>query len=198
VDTSAFIGSGIAAQLFGYTGRATTIYVRCDPNQVEPVRSVLARTADPSAPQNVQVSRPTDTLAAQAATQSTLNNLIVGLGAVALFVAGVGIGNVMVIAVIERRTEIGLRRALGATRQHIATQFPTEALLLSTIGGVAGTLLGLAVTLGYAQTQHTGYGMPAYAYYGGILAAIAVGAVAGLYPAARAARLAPTQALRAT
>jgi putative ABC transport system permease protein len=184
--------------LFGYADHPTAVYVRCDPRQVEAVRAVLARTADPTAPQNVQVSRPTDTLAAQAATQSSLDNLIVALGAVALLVAGVGIGNVMVIAVIERRTEIGLRRALGATRRHIAAQFLTEALLLSTIGGVAGTLVGLAITIGYAEIQQTGFGIPGYAYYGGVLAALVVGTVSGMYPAVRAARLAPTEALRST
>jgi putative ABC transport system permease protein len=196
VDTSAFIGAPIAGQLFNYADHPTTIYVRCDPQQVESVRAVLARTADPASPQNVQVSRPTDTLAAQAATQSSLDDLIVALGAVALLVAGVGIGNVMVIAVIERRTEIGLRRSLGATRRHIGLQFLTEAVLLSTVGGAGGTLLGLAITVGYAGSQHTGFGVPSYAYYGGVLAAVAVGTVAGLYPAARAARLAPTEALR--
>jgi putative ABC transport system permease protein len=198
VDTGAFIGVDVATRLFSYADHPTTVYVRCDPNQVEAVRAVLARTADPTGPQNVQVSRPTDTLAAQAATQSSLDTLIVALGAVALLVAGVGIGNVMVIAVIERRTEIGLRRALGATRRHIGLQFLTEALLLSTTGGIGGTLLGLAITVGYAQTQHTGYGMPSYAYYGGFLAALAVGTLAGLYPAVRAARLPPTDALRST
>jgi putative ABC transport system permease protein len=198
VDASVFVGTAIARQLFNYADHPTTVYVRCDPRQVDAVRAVLARTADPASPQNVQVTRPTDTLAAQAATQSSLDTLIVALGAVALLVAGVGIGNVMVIAVIERRTEIGLRRALGATARHIAAQFLTEALLLSTIGGISGTLLGLAITVGYAQTQHTGYGVPHYAYYGGILAAITVGAIAGLYPAVRAARLAPTDALRST
>jgi putative ABC transport system permease protein len=196
IDTGAFIGTDIAARLFNYADHPTTVYVRCDPRQVEAVRAVLARTADPASPQNVSVSRPTDTLAAQAATQSSLDTLIVALGAVALLVAGVGIGNVMVIAVIERRTEIGLRRALGAARKHIAAQFLTEALLLSALGGVTGTAVGLAITLGYARIQHTGFGVPPYAYYGGVLAALMVGAAAGLYPAVRAARLAPTEALR--
>jgi putative ABC transport system permease protein len=196
IDTGAFIGTDVATRLFSYADHPTTVYVRCDPRQVEAVRAVLARSADPTGPQNVQVSRPTDTLAAQAATQSSLDTLIVALGAVALLVAGVGIGNVMVIAVIERRTEIGLRRVLGATRRHIALQFLTEALLLSALGGVTGTAVGLAITVGYAQVEHTGFGVPSYAWYGGVVAALAVGAAAGLYPALRAARLAPTEALR--
>ncbi len=198
VDSSVFIGAPVAARMFSYTKHPTTIYVRCYADQVAAVRAVLAPTADPGSPQNVLVAHPTDTLAAQAAAQASFDNLIIALGAVALLVAGVGIGNVMVIAVIERRTEIGLRRALGATARHIGLQFLTEALLLSTTGGVTGTLLGLAITLGYARSQHTGLGVPAYAYYIGVAAAAVVGAAAGLYPAARAARLAPTEALRSS
>jgi putative ABC transport system permease protein len=198
IDTSAFVGIPVAKRLLGYTDHPTSIYVRTDPAQVEDVRAVLARTADPQSPQNVQVTRPTDTLAAQAAAKSSFNSLFVGLGAVALLVGGVGIGNVMVISVLERRTEIGLRRALGATRRHIGLQFLTEALALSAIGGVAGTIVGLLVTVGYAGIRHSGLGMPSYGYYGGIVAALVIGGLAGLYPAVRAARLSPTEALRST
>ena len=102
----------------------------------------------------------------------------------------------MVISVLERRSEIGLRRALGASRRHVAAQFLTEALLLSILGGAAGTIIGSVATVAYALSQHETVQIPALALYGGIAAATLIGAVAGLYPSMRAARLSPTEALR--
>ena len=144
----------------------------------------------------MQVSRPSDALEAKAAAEGAFTSLLLGLGAVALLVGGVGIANVMVISVLERRSEIGLRRALGATRRHIGAQFITESLLLGAAGGVAGALLGAVVTGGYAATQDLPAVVPPVALAGGVGAALAIGAVAGLYPALRAARLSPTEALR--
>ena len=122
--------------------------------------------------------------------------VFLGLGAVALLVGGVGIANVMVISVLERRSEIGLRRALGATKGHVGVQFLAEALLLAVAGGLAGVVLGATVTAVYALGRGWSVVVPAPAMAGGLLAALAIGAVAGLYPALRAARLAPTEALR--
>ncbi len=144
----------------------------------------------------MQVSRPSDALAARAAAKGTFTALLLGLGAVALLVGGVGIANVMVISVLERRSEIGLRRALGATRRHISAQFLTEALLLAALGGAAGVALGALVTAGYATSQGWTVTVPALAVLGGATAALAIGGIAGLYPATRAARLSPTEALR--
>jgi putative ABC transport system permease protein len=144
----------------------------------------------------VQVSQPTDFLKAEVATKGAYNGLLLALGAVALLVGGVGIANVMVISVLERRSEIGLRRALGATRRHVAEQFLSEALLLSALGGLAGTIIGGAATAIYALSQHWSVVIPALAFYGGLGAAIVIGAIAGLYPSMRAARLSPTEALR--
>ena len=158
--------------------------------------AVLPATVNPSDPATVQVSQPSDILKAQVAAKGAYNGLLLGLGAVALLVGGVGIANVMVISVLERRSEIGLRRALGASRRHVAEQFLAEALLLSVLGGVAGTIIGGAATAIYAATQHWSVQIPALAFYGGIAAALAIGAIAGLYPAMRAARLSPTEALR--
>ena len=124
------------------------------------------------------------------------NTLFLGLGAVALLVGGVGIANIMVISVLERRSEIGLRRALGASRRHVAEQFLAEAILLSSLGGLAGTVIGAVATAIYARTQHESLLIPSAALYGGIGATLAIGAIAGLYPASRAARLSPTEALR--
>ena len=198
LDRSVFIGADIAELLFDTARNPETIYVRTQEDLIDDVIGVLPNTADPESPEEVDVARPSDALEAQEAAESTFDNLFLGLGAVALLVGGIGIANVMVIAVIERRNEIGLRRALGATRAHIRRQFLLEALLLSTLGGVAGVALGAAVTTLWANRQGWRTVIPPEAIGGGLLAAIAIGAIAGLYPAVRAARLAPTEALRST
>jgi putative ABC transport system permease protein len=203
IDRSALIGYPQANAAFppsGYTSDNTvspsTVYARTDPDQVEPVYDVLAATADPERPEEVQVSQPSDVLTARAAAKNAFNSLFLGLGAVALLVGGVGIANVMVISVLERRSEIGLRRALGATKHHIRTQFLTKSLLLAVLGGVGGVLIGASVTAGYATSRDWQVVIPASSVTAGLGAALLIGAVAGLYPAVRAARLAPTEALQ--
>ena len=196
MDSMAFIGFPIAEQYFGLDGHPTGLYLRSVPSQVTAVAAVLAATVNPSDPSVVAVNFPADILKTEVAAKGAYNGLLLGLGAVALLVGGVGIANVMVISVLERRSEIGLRRALGASRRHVAEQFLAEALLLSVLGGVAGTVIGGAATAIYAVTQHWSVQIPALALYGGIAAALVIGAVAGLYPAMRAARLSPTEALR--
>jgi putative ABC transport system permease protein len=196
LDRAAFIGFPVAKELFGTTRSASTVYVRTDPHTVEDVRAVLPATANPKAPNEVQVNRPSDALAARAATDDALTALLLGLGGVALLVGGVGIANVMVISVLERRTEIGVRRALGATKRHIRLQFLVEALLLAALGGVTGVVLGSAVTAVYAHLRGWSIAVPYEGLLGGVAAALVIGGFAGLYPAARAARLAPAEAVR--
>jgi putative ABC transport system permease protein len=196
LDSAALIGFAAAKDLFGADRSPTTIYVRAADDEVEATRDLLAATSNPEHPEEVEVSRPSDALAARAAANSAFTALFLGLGAVALLVGGVGIANVMVISVLERRSEIGLRRALGATRRHISAQFLTESLLLALLGGVAGAALGAAVTAAYAVSRGWPAVVPPVALAGALGAALAIGAVAGLYPATRAARLAPTEALR--
>ena len=197
LDNAALVGWPAAQGQLDFDGYATTVYTRSDESYVEAVRAVLATTANPENPNEVQVSRPSDALAAKQATDRTLNGLLLGLGAVALLVGGVGVANTMVISVLERRAEIGLRRSLGATRGQIRIQFLAESLLLSALGGIGGVLLGIAVTSSYAITQGWPTVVPAWAMAGGVGATLVIGAVAGLYPAVRAARLAPTEALAA-
>ncbi len=196
LDRAVIIGEE-AAQTFFDAGEApAVIYTRVADGSIDETRDVLPATADPSNPEEVTVSRPSDALEAQAAADDALTTLFLGLGAVALLVGGIGIANVMVIAVIERRGEIGLRRSLGATRAHIRQQFLTEAVFLSILGGMAGVAIGSVATVVYATSQGWRVILPVEAVLGGFVAAVAIGAVAGLYPAMRAAKLAPTEALR--
>ena len=196
LDSMAFIGFPVAERYFGFDGHPTGVYLRSIPSQVTAVTAVLPATADPANPSVVAVTYPSDILKAEVAAKGAYNGLLLGLGAVALLVGGVGIANVMVISVLERRSEIGLRRALGATRRHVAEQFLAEAVLLSVLGGLAGTIIGAVATVIYAVSQHWSVQIPAIALYGGLGAALAIGAIAGLYPSMRAARLSPTEALR--
>jgi putative ABC transport system permease protein len=195
---AALIGSPVAESMFHIDGSAGTIYVRVDPTQVEDVARVLPGTANAEHPNEVNVTRPSDALAAPAAAAGAFTSLFLGLAAVALLVAGVGIANVMLMSVLERRSEIGLRRALGATRVHIALQFLAEALVLASAGGVLGVVAGAAAAAAYATSQNWTIVVPPVAMAGGMVAALVIGALAGLYPAARAARVSPTQALRTT
>jgi putative ABC transport system permease protein len=196
IDRSVLIGRPIASELFDAPAAPGTVYLRTQTDQVEEVASVVAATANPESPDQVTVTRPSDAIEARAATSSAFTSLFLGLGVVALLVGGVGIANVMVISVLERRSEIGLRRAIGATRRHITVQFLLEALLLALAGGVAGAALGGHITIGYDASRGWEIVVPPIALGGGVGAAVVIGAVAGLYPALRAARMSPTEALR--
>jgi putative ABC transport system permease protein len=205
IDTSVLVGYPAARRYLNYTGvdkgtstlgPPSTIYVRAETDQVDSVQSVLAQTANPESPNEAAVSQPSDALTARAAAKSALNGLFLGLGAVALLVGAVGVANIMVISVLERRSEIGLRRALGATKGQIRTQFLAESILLALIGGVVGVLAGATATAVYAGAKGWAVVIPIQAWSGGIASAFVIGALAGLMPAVRASRMPPTVALR--
>jgi putative ABC transport system permease protein len=195
IDSSVLVGFPAAEHYLGFDGHSSTVYVRAQTSQVRTVDNLLAATANPQNPSEVAVSQPSAALIAQADAQGAFDDLFLGLGAVALLVGAVGVANIMIISVLERRSEIGLRRALGATRGHIRVQFLTEAVLLAFIGGAVGVGAGALATAIYASTKHELVVIPALAWAGGIGAAVVIGAVAGLWPALRAARMSPTQAL---
>lgn len=196
IDAAVLVGYPAAEKYLGFDGHPSTVYVRSDTDEVKNVRDVLAATANPKNPSEVSVTQPSAALEARAAAQSALDGLFLGLGAVALLVGGIGVANTMVITVLERRSEIGLRRALGATRGTIRLQFLSEAVLLALLGGALGVALGAASTLVYAAVKGWEPVVPVLAWAGGLGAAVAIGAVAGLLPALRAARMQPTEALR--
>lgn len=196
LDRAVLIGDAAAERFYDVELAPSRIYLRVDEDHIDETREVLAATVDPENPEEVQISRPSDLLEAQAAAETSFTGLFLGLGAVALLVGGIGIANIMVMGVVERRGEIGLRRAIGATRAHIRRQFLIEALTLAFLGGVSGTLLGVGVTYAYSAVQGWRVIVPLIALLGGIAAALTIGAVAGLYPAIRASRVPPTEALR--
>jgi putative ABC transport system permease protein len=195
IDSSVLVGFPAAEKYLGFDGNPTTIYVRARTSQVNAVDGLLADQANPQNPEEVDVSQPSAALVAQADAQGAFDDLFLGLGAVALLVGAVGVANIMVISVLERRSEIGLRRALGATRGHIRLQFLSEAILLALLGGAAGVGAGALATAIYANAKGWTIVIPALAWAGGLAAALLIGALAGLLPALRAARLSPTEAL---
>ncbi len=205
IDVSALVGYPAAKKYLGYVsiargeqeaGPPSTIYVRAATGHEAAVQALLAPTANPEAANEVNVSQPSDVLTARAAAAGAFDSLFLGLGIVALIVGAVGVANIMIISVLERRSEIGLRRALGATKAQIRTQFLAESILLAAIGGVVGVLAGAAATAVYASSKSWAIVVPVEAWSGGIASAILIGAFAGLMPAVRASRMAPTVALR--
>ena len=202
IDRAALIGVEVATELFGLELQPSLVYARVneelldDQRRFDETRSVIAASVLPNAPNEALVSRPSDLLVARASTQDAFTGLLLGLGAVALLVGGVGIANVMVISVIERRTEIGVRRALGALRRHIRLQFVCESALLAALGGLGGVLLGAMITIAYARSQDWIISISISSLGAGLGLAIVIGSIAGLYPAARAARLDPAEAVR--
>ncbi|MGZ4266242.1 MAG: ABC transporter permease [Solirubrobacteraceae bacterium] len=198
LDSDALISLPVAERMFQTQPNPSEIYVRANVNAVNRVSGLLAATADPQQPDGVQVSRPSDALEARAAAKGQFTTLLLGLGAVALLVGMIGVANIMVISVLERRGEIGLRRALGATKRHIWAQFLAESALLAVLGGIGGLLLGAGATALYAQAKNEPFVIPLYALIAAPAAGLVIGAIAGLYPAMKAARLSPTEALRAT
>ncbi|MFB7586308.1 ABC transporter permease [Streptomyces sp. NPDC056169] len=196
LGTAALVGWPQATAHLGADGSAATVYLRSHPERVPDVQAVAGATANPASPSNVAVSRPSDLLTARGEAKGALTGLVLSLAAVALLVGGVGIANTMVVGVMERRGEIGLRRALGARGGQIAAQFLLEAVLMGFIGGIGGLIMGSLAVYGYALAQGWPVSIPLYTFAAGPTVSVLVAAVAGIYPALRAAGASPTDALR--
>jgi putative ABC transport system permease protein len=196
LDRTALIGYPVARQLLGATAAPVEIYVRANPASMAIVQADLPYAADPAAPQDVAVADPAAALIARADATAAFQGLFLALGGIALLIGGIGIANVMVISVLERQSEIGVRRALGARRLHIAVQFVAEAVVLAGLGGAAGAVTGGFATTVYAATRHWQSVVPWPVLLAAVGLGVVIGGLAGLYPALRAARLAPAEALR--
>jgi putative ABC transport system permease protein len=197
LDTSVLVPETEADEAFGFDGSPTRLFIRADPTVVTEVRDLLASALDPEDPYRIDVDRPSDALAAQQATEDGFTGMLLAIGGVALLVGGIGVANTMIITVLERRGEVGVRRALGARRRDVRDQFLVESLLLSLVGGAAGVALGACVTGAVALAQSWPVVVPLWAVLGGFVSTVLIGGVSGLYPAIRAARMAPTAALAA-
>lgn len=197
LDTSVLVGAPHAAERLGFTGSPTTLYERSTDASVESVRELIPASINPKSPNEVSVSRPSDTLAAQHAIDTAFTGMLVGVGSIALLVGGIGVANTMVITVLERRREIGLRRALGATRAHVRKQFLMEAVMLATYGGIAGLVLGVGCTVAVSLINGWTPTVPPLIAALGVAVTILVGAIAGMLPAMKAAKVSPSEALAA-
>ena len=196
LDRSVFIGYGAAKILFDINEEPTTIYLRANPTFIEDVVEVIAPSMNPENPDQVEVSRPSDALEAQQAVEASFTNLLLGLGSVALLVGGVAIANVMVMSVLERRMEIGVRRSIGATRREIRYQFLLESIVLSGIGGLVGVMLGSLITLAYTNYTNIVFSIPVWQILGAVVLALLIGAISGVYPAIKASKIQPAEAVR--
>jgi putative ABC transport system permease protein len=186
LDTAALVGESFARDAFGFQGEPSRVYLRAEPDRVTAVWGLLAATTNPTDPGTVTVGHPSDLLVARATARGALLGLAVGLGAVALLVGGVGVANVMVVSVLERRGEIGIRRALGATRLTVASIFLVESTLLCVLGALTGALAGIATTVVYTALAGDLLVLPVLPLTAALGGSLVVGLVAGIYPALRA------------
>jgi putative ABC transport system permease protein len=185
----------IAAERFGVS-RPQRVVIETALGAASLIASQAATALNPNAPESLSVAAPSDPKSAKEGVQSDVNQLFLLLGLVSLVVGAIGIANVTLVTVMERTGEIGLRRALGASRRHIAGQFLAESVAMGVVGGIIGATVGILLVVGVSASRQwtpvLELWLPVVAPFVGAV----VGLLAGLYPSVRAARMEPVDALR--
>lgn len=196
LDNAVFLTQWAAEHDFGTEGKPSRLYIRSEEGRTEETAAAIPTAISLGGPDEVSTEVPTDVLAASARADETLQQTALFAGLLALAVGGLGIANVMSISVIQRASEIGIRRAVGHTRSRIASQFLLEALFVGLLGGLAGAVVGVAVVHGISALA----GWVVVVSYGRIPIwmglALAVSLAAGSAPSVKAARLEPLETLR--
>lgn len=197
LESSVLMTSASAERFLHASAHPTGAFLTADEDSLGALRSVVASTLSPEVPGSVVVSRPSAALAAKRETNQAFEGLFLGLASVALLVGGIGIADTMFVSVLERRREIGLRRALGARRADILAQFLLEAVVLGVVGGVAGLAVGAASGAAWSASRGWPLVVPLQDALLALAASVVVAAIAGLAPSVRAARQSPVSALSA-
>ncbi|MDP6281625.1 MAG: ABC transporter permease [Acidimicrobiales bacterium] len=196
MDSAVFLTFANAEEDLGLDSRdPSRLYIRA-PTNTKLVAQEVPTVISLGGPDGANTSVPTDLLDAQSQVDENLNNLTKMMGGLALIVGGVGIANVMSISVIQRSTEIGIRRALGHSRGTIAVQFLLEALVVGVLGGILGAAAGAGVVWLTAELRGYVMVLSVVGLVGWAMVSVAVAVVAGLYPSTKAARLEPLETLR--
>ncbi len=151
--------------------------------------------SDPSQA-DFSISSQEDIIGAMTQVTSTFTALLSGIAAISLLVGGIGIMNIMLVTVIERTREVGLRKALGAKRKDIITQFLTESVILTGAGGLLGIILGTLISLALVKVVGIPWAFSPHSYLLSFGVSAVIGIVFGFYPAYKAAQLSPIEALR--
>jgi ABC-type antimicrobial peptide transport system permease subunit len=189
------VPNGTARRRFGLDGVAE-VHIRTEVGAAQLIGSQTALALSPNNPEELRVRVPPEPGAVRSEVEEDVNTLFIILGGIALLVGAIGIANVTLVSVLERVGEIGLRRAVGAARRHIAVQFLSESAVMGLVGGILGSAAGVLVIVGVsAGREWTPVLDPIYPLGAPLVGAVA-GLLAGLYPAWRAARLEPVDALR--
>ncbi|MFC3496023.1 ABC transporter permease [Glycomyces rhizosphaerae] len=176
---------------------AAEVFIRTDLGAADKVADTAPTAVFPEGAENLSVSKPSDLRSFRKGVENEMQALLLGLAGVSLVIGAVSVSNTALVSVMERRSEIGLRRAVGAARRAVAMQFVWESTLIGLIGGLFGTVLGVNVTAIVSLYRDWQIVVDPMLFGAGPVIGAVVGVVAGVYPAWRASRIPPAVTLRA-